>query len=85
MKFKTPALLLTLACASLMSQAHADCAADATIADTQRAYAKAQQLEPLGNAGEGKRRRFLSPSTRADGYPPASSSGNIAIHATLPR
>jgi hypothetical protein len=49
MNFKTPALLLTLACAGLMNQAHADCAADATIADTQRAYAKAQQFEREGN------------------------------------
>ena len=32
-----------------MAQAHADCAADATIADTQRAYAKAQQFERDGD------------------------------------
>ena len=49
MNLKTPAVLLALACAGFMSQAHADCAANATIADTQRAYANAQQFERDGN------------------------------------
>lgn len=42
-------VLFSFCLLGVVSEAQADCAADATLADTQRAYAKAQQFERDGN------------------------------------
>jgi len=50
MNLKTPALVITLACAGLITEAYADCGASATIAGTQRAYANGQKFERDNNS-----------------------------------